>query len=293
MTLISILVTTLGWSTAAFADDHVKGVISGRGQDGTYIVQTDSAAVAVVLADATKIRRVDGVRSKRMSSANLIPGLRVDASGVYDGENHFVASRITFSKTDLKIARDIENGIATTDQRSLLNQQQIEQQAQSLRQQDATLDEHGQLIAANSEKIVATSGAVDATNARLSNLDDYNILASVTVYFANGKASIAPRYKAELKQLAEQARSAQASIVQVQGFASAVGSDAVNQQLSMKRADAVTAVLQQSGVAPTSVVVPAAMGTTQQVASNRTAQGQSQNRRAVVTLLQNKGITGK
>ena len=63
--------------------------------------------------------------------------------------------------------------------------------------------------------------------------------------------------------------------------------------MSKKRADAVTAVLQQNGVAPIDVAYPAAMGTTGQVTSNRTAAGQAQNRRAVVKLLQKKGIAGQ
>jgi outer membrane protein OmpA-like peptidoglycan-associated protein len=79
----------------------------------------------------------------------------------------------------------------------------------------------------------------------------------------------------------------------VQGYASAVGPDAINQPLSRQRADAVTAVLQQSGVTPTDLAYPAAMGTTGQVASNKTAEGQSQNRRVVVKLLQNKGVAGR
>jgi outer membrane protein OmpA-like peptidoglycan-associated protein len=38
--------------------------------------------------------------------------------------------------------------------------------------------------------------------------------------------------------------------------------------------------------------VPAAMGVSDQVASNSTRDGQAQNRRAVVRVLQNRGITG-
>jgi outer membrane protein OmpA-like peptidoglycan-associated protein len=35
------------------------------------------------------------------------------------------------------------------------------------------------------------------------------------------------------------------------------------------------------------------MGITSQVAPNKTPKGQAQNRRAVITVLQNKGISGK
>jgi outer membrane protein OmpA-like peptidoglycan-associated protein len=93
--------------------------------------------------------------------------------------------------------------------------------------------------------------------------------------------------------LAERARGVPAYVIQVEGFASAVGPDALNQRLSTQRADAVAAVLSQSGIPPTNMLVPAAMGVTQQVADNRTAVGQAENRRAVVTLLQNKGIPSR
>jgi outer membrane protein OmpA-like peptidoglycan-associated protein len=40
------------------------------------------------------------------------------------------------------------------------------------------------------------------------------------------------------------------------------------------------------------MLVPAAMGTTDQVATNKTEDGQAQNRRTVIRLLQNRGIAG-
>ena len=80
---------------------------------------------------------------------------------------------------------------------------------------------------------------------------------------------------------------------QVQGYASAVGSAALNQRLSMERADNVLTFLEPYGKVPlTNVLAPGAMGPTDQVASNQTAEGQAENRRVVVRILQNKGIAG-
>jgi len=96
----------------ALAEDrlHLRGVVTGRGTDGTLLVQNDASdVVPVVLADATRIRRIDGMRSIRMSSAALMPGLRVRVTGRMDGE-HFIADRVTFSREDLKIAKAIEAG---------------------------------------------------------------------------------------------------------------------------------------------------------------------------------------
>jgi outer membrane protein OmpA-like peptidoglycan-associated protein len=282
-------------ASIASADEHIRGVITGRADDGTMIVQTDdSSNVAVILKDFTKVRRHDG---KKVSSAALMPGLHVHVEGTYEAANRFVAEKVTFSKSSVKTARMIQGGVAPTDRRSLANERRIQENADLIARQEQTLQRQAQqigtnrgLIKANEEKIVATNGALDNTNTRIGNLDDFNVLQRVTVYFRNGQATIAPSYKTQLEQLAAQAKGVDGYKVQVQGYASAVGPNALNQKLSMQRADAVTAVLQQSGVPLTNIVVPAAMGISEQVASNKTRKGQGENRRTVVTLLQNKGI---
>jgi outer membrane protein OmpA-like peptidoglycan-associated protein len=72
----------------------------------------------------------------------------------------------------------------------------------------------------------------------------------VTVYFANGKTALDPKYKPDLLALAKKALTINAYIIQVQGYASAVGSAALNQKLSMERADNVLAFLEQDGQIP-------------------------------------------
>lgn len=312
--IASMLIVGLGSSQRLLADSDFHGVIKERGSDGTLIVQTDDSAVLVTLADKTKVRRMDGGRQMRASSAALVPGLRVKVEGDFQAENRFAAKRIFFSRADLKTARAIEAGLHVTDQRSLENQRRIDQNAQLLKQQHDTLQRqageiaankgqitanaqqitaNGRQINANAQQITATAGSLDATNSRISNLDNYNMIRSLTVYFANGKASIPGKFKTQLQEFAGQAKEVNGYLVEVRGYASEVGPQPINDELSMQRADAVTAVLQQSGIPTTSIVVPAAMGTTGQVASNKTKKGQAENRRTIVTLLQNKGIAGQ
>ena len=82
-------------------------------------------------------------------------------------------------------------------------------------------------------------------------------------------------------------------MIEVQGYASTVGSAALNQKLSAERAEAVLSIIQQTGVVPmTRILAPAAMGTSNQIATERTRSAQAQNRRVVVTIVVNKGITG-
>jgi len=299
--LSSVFLATLAWSPSVFADDHIRGVIAARGADGTLTVRADDASsLTVTLTDFTKVRRVDGARQVKVTSSSLIPGLRVKADGDFNGPSRFVAQRVTFSRSDMKMALAIKGGVDPTDLRSLDNQKRIEQGAQVIAQQQQTLARQAEQIAtnrdritANQAQIVATTGALDNTNARITNLDGYTVVSTVVVYFRNGSAAIESKYKAQLQQLATQAKDTRGYMIQVQGYASAVGSNALNQKLSMNRADAVTAELQQGGIAPTNVVVPAAMGISQQVATNKTAKGQAENRRTVVTLLQNKGISDR
>ena len=113
------------------------------------------------------------------------------------------------------------------------------------------------------------------------------------VYFANGKVAVESKYKPDLLDLAKKAKTIDAYIIQVQGYASSVGSAALNQKLSMERAENVLAILEQDGNIPlTNILAPGAMGTSNPAASNATAEGQSENRRVVVRILQNKGIAG-
>jgi outer membrane protein OmpA-like peptidoglycan-associated protein len=290
--LASVLVAGLAGAPSAAADEHVKGVIQSLGSDGTVTMRSDDATdVTIVLRDYTKVRRVDGMRQLKVTSAALIPGLRVRASGYYEAADRFAADRVTYTRSDMKMAAAIRGGIDPTDLRSLDNQRRIGENSRTIAQQQQTLQRQAAEIANNASRIRANDEKIVGTAGRIDSLDNYNVVSTVTVYFRNGQARIDPKYRTELQQLAAQAKGVRGYMIQVQGYASAVGPNTLNQRLSRQRADAVTSVLQQDGVPPPNIVVPAAMGTTDQVASNKTAKGQAENRRTVVTLLQNKGIS--
>ena len=245
----------------AAADDALKGVINARSGDTMTVHTQDSRNVTVVLSAGTKVHETHGVvdaRHKKKAITALIPGLRVKVKGYYNDEEQLVAEVVSFSGHDLKTAQDFQAGLTETKQEQ---------------------DEH--------------SAEIAAANKRFGELDEYNILDEVTVHFGNGEASIEDKYKPELMELARKAKGVTAYVIQVQGYASQVGSAAFNQKLSTERAGNVASFLEQNGQIPlTNILAPGAMGTSEQVASNETAEGQAENRRVVVRVLQNKGIAG-
>jgi outer membrane protein OmpA-like peptidoglycan-associated protein len=221
-----------------------------------------------------------------MSMAALIPGLQVKVEGNYNEQGQLIATSVAFKGNDLEDAQKIEAGMHETKEELQKQKEELQAQNETLQQQQAQLAEH-------QEKIAANKAAVDAAVARFGQLDDYYIFDEVAVYFANGKTAVDQKYVPQLLALTEKAKTVDGYVVEVKGYASSVGSVALNQQLSEDRADAVTNILIQQGHIPlTRMLAPGAMGEAHQVGDDKTEKGQAENRRVVVRLLQNKGIAG-
>jgi OOP family OmpA-OmpF porin len=286
---------------AAAQDVKAKGVINGR-RGATMSLQTqDSENVTVLLTPDTQVLEPEGVfRKKHLAMTALVPGLSVDVKGSYNAENRLVADTVTFRGSDLKTAEDIQAGITPTEQQVQQSQKQIQQnqkqiqaQKQQIEQQQQQLAAEQQASAEHAAEIAANKAAIAAANKRFGELGDYNILGEVTVLFGNDKVTVDEEYKPQLLKLAQQAKGITGYVIQVKGYASKVGSAALNQTLSTERAENVTNFLEQQGQIPlTNILAPGAMGTSKQVAPDTTAEGQAENRRVVVRILQNKGIAG-
>jgi OmpA-OmpF porin, OOP family len=281
---------------AANAQTQIQGVIDGRSGATMSLQVAGSPDTTVLLTDATDVGEVEGLfhgRTKQMPMTALIPGLPVQVKGTLNDQNQLVADSVKFKGSDLQAAMDAQAGLQPTEQKVAANTTQIQQTEAQVAAQQAALQAQQAQLTAEQQKIAANKAAIAADNKRFGELGEYNILGETTVYFGNGKVTVDPQYQTALVQLAQQAKGITAYILQVQGYASAVGSAALNQKLSSERANAVTAILEQQGGIPlTNMLAPGAMGTSQQVDSDKTAEGQAQNRRVVVRILQNKGVSG-
>ena len=275
---------------------QVQGVIDSRSGATMTVKSPDSGNVVVLLTDSTDVQEVEGglhMRKKQMGLTALVPGLSVQVKGSNNAQNQLVADSVRFKGSDLKTAQDIQAGVNPAEQQLAAQQQQLQQTEQQMQQQQAAMQQQQAQLTAEQQKIAANKAAIAAANKRFGELGEYNILGEVTVLFANGKVAIEAQYKPQLVQLAQKAKTVDAYVIQVKGYASAVGSAALNQKLSTERANNVTDFLEQQGGIPlTNILAPGAMGTSRQIAPDTTAEGQADNRRVVVRILQNKGIVG-
>ncbi len=291
--LVSVL---LFGSMAGAQSAQLQGVINGR-SGATMTVQTqDQGNVVVVLNDYTQAEDVSGLfhaRKKQMGLTVLEPGLQVQVQGNYNAQNQLVANTIKFNGKDLQNATDIQAGVTPVEQQEQAQQQKIAQQQAQIQQEKQAQEQQQAELAAEQAKIAANKEAVAAVNKRFGELTDYNIWDEVTVYFGNDNVTVDPQYDSKLLALCQKATTVTGYVIQVKGYASAVGSAALNQKLSQERAANVTDFLdQQCHIPLTNILAPGAMGTSKQVAPDTTVEGQAENRRVVVRVLQNKGIAG-
>jgi len=303
----SILLCCLSVSVAYGASNgekvKVKGLITTRTGETLTMKTADAGNLVVVLTDATKVQQPKGVglRKKEMSVTVLIPGLRIFVDGIGDAQSRVTAKTITFDQADLQLAETIQAGLTPTRQAVQTNQQNIASNKQNIQtnQQDIAANQaqtaaNKQDIQTNQQDIAANQQDIEAANKRFSDLSEFDTKADIKVNFAVGKSVVSASDKAALSALAHDAVNLTGYIIQVKGFADSSGNAAMNQQLSMDRAQAVIAYLiQDCNVPVRHVVAPGAMGTADPSAPNETAQGRAENRRVEVKVLVNKGIAGQ
>jgi OmpA-OmpF porin, OOP family len=297
-----VIFTSLGLKAVA-QEATIEGMVIGRDGPSMAVKTADSPRLTVLLADDTKATEKGGflgIGKKDLGIAALVPGLSVKVEGAYNPDHQLMAKKITFSRNSFTTAKQIDAGlypvnaeIAGAQDQLKSDRKDIEQSQQDITKNSQDIDTTKQGLATTNEATAANTQAVGQTNQRIGTLDQFETKDSITVNFANGKATVNKKDEDQLTEFVKQAADTPGYMIEVQGYASVTGPAALNQRLSSERADAVLAIIQQTGVVPmTRILAPAAMGTTNQVATEHTRSAQAQNRRVVVTIVVNKGITG-
>lgn len=278
----------------------VEGLITARDGESLTLKSSKAGNVVVTLTDDTKVQTPKGIfRHAEKSVTALIPGLKVKVEGT-GSENQVVAKTVEFDNDDLLLAETIQAGLNPTQQQQAIDQAHIAANKQGIATNAAGVASNKKQgaanaagIAANQQSIQANQQDIEAQNKRFNELSEYDTKAAATVYFATGSSKISDSDQAALTALAQTAVGTKGYLIQVKGYADSSGNAAMNQQLSMDRADAVVAFLLQNCKVPLRhIVAPGAMGVADPAAPNETADGRAENRRVDVKVIVNKGLAG-
>lgn len=287
---LSLAAFLLVSSISAQQSAEVKGVIDERSGEAMTVQTQGAGDVTVLLTAATQVEP-GTFQTRRLAITALVPGLLVELKGSYDARGQLIADDIKFKAASLQTALDIQAGMARAEQRLGEGQKQIQHQQQEIEQEEAQLVDEQRLTSEPAEDVAETNRAIAVAGKRFGELADYNVLNEVAVPFGNEEAKIEAQYQAQLLQLAEQAKGTIGYLIAVRGYASKVGSAALNQAWSQRRAENVTNFLKQQGRIPlTHILAPGAMRVSRELASDNSEEGQAASRQVLVMLLQNKDI---
>jgi outer membrane protein OmpA-like peptidoglycan-associated protein len=140
----------------------------------------------------------------------------------------------------------------------------------------------------------AKKAAEQVQNAQVQTVQDANGLEAVKVtfdsgiLFATGKSALSQSAKNSLVQFSKVLNENKDCDVTIIGHTDSTGSDAINQPLSVERANSVSNYLKSCGVSAAQIKSVEGQGSTNPVADNSTEAGRKQNRRVEVYMYASK-----
>ena len=279
----------------------LKGVVTRRDSDTFTVRDMNGVDTVVRLDDRTSVKTKGGFLrgGTNYAQTSILRGLNLEIEGRGNATGELLAEKVRFNEADMRVARAVESRAAPLEERASDTENKLSQVEANAQRLSGQLDElaavsnaaRGGAKAAQATADAAVAG-VNATNDRISSLDDYQPQDTAAVNFRSGSATLAPESKTTLDDIASKALNAKGYVLEVSGFADSRGSVNLNRQLSQRRADAVIRYLVENHNIPLRrIVTPYGYGEMNPVAENETRDGRAQNRRVEIKLLVNKGLT--
>lgn len=300
----AIFIATVIAATAAFAQDaqlrnvasgqkiKVEGVIVSKIDDNTMIIRdTTGVDTKVVLSPMTSIKNEAFWGGDKYPSTALIRGLNLEVEGRGDGTGSLAATKVRFEKRNLEVAQSIDSRVAPAEARLTAAEENAARVSGQIDELMAISNAARGGAKAAQETADAAVEGVNATNRRITDMDDYVVQSSDTVNFKVNSAVLSPEAKAKLDAIAQASTSLKGYFIEITGFASSEGSTAHNKALSQRRARAVIDYMIETHNIPLRRIGQSyGYGELQAVADNTTREGREQNRRVEVKLLVSRGL---
>jgi len=279
----------------------IKGVVVKRDADTFTVRDLTGNDTIVRLTDKTSVKANGGfLRSgTNYGTTNILRGLNLEVEGRGGSSGELVADKVRFNETDLRTARAVESRATPLDERASASEGRLSEVEQNAQKLSGQLDElaavsnaaRGGAKAAQATADAAVAG-VNATNDRISALDDYVPQDTTAVNFRVGSAVLTAEGKTKLDEIATKALNAKGYVLEVTGFADATGNTVQNRVLSQRRADSVIRYLvEQHQIPLRRIITSFGFGESNPIADNKTREGRAQDRRVEVKVLVNKGLT--
>ncbi|CAN5857293.1 hypothetical protein BH11MYX2_BH11MYX2_02910 [soil metagenome] len=187
----------------------------------------------------------------------------------------------TVSKTQEAIIDNQQKKLGAKDQALANKQNELQNQVA------ATESERAARTKAEADKAAAEKKAQDAMDALAKSLavkaDTRGTVITLSggVLFATNKAAILPGAQAQLNQVADALKTQAEQHITIEGHTDNQGNDAINADLSARRAAAVRDYLVVRGVS-SNAISTSGLGSTRPIADNKTVEGRSMNRRVEI-----------
>ena len=270
----------------------IKGTVVAT-DNGSFVVRDNSGIDTKVMVAPNASIKTNSFWGSGNSfpQTAIVRGLLLEVEGRGDNTGSLSANKVRFDKSDLEVAQSIDSRVAPAEQRITAAEQNAERISGQIDELMAISNAARGGAKAAQETADAAIAGVNATNSRISALDDYVVQSTATVNFKVGSSKLSPEAKQQLDDVATAAMTMRGYVIEVTGFASADGSERANKLLSERRAKAVIDYLIQTHNVPLRRIGQSyGYGELQAVSDNTTREGRQENRRVEVKLMVSRGL---
>ncbi len=272
----------------------IKGAVVAKDDDNSFVVRdTTGVDTRVFITPEASIKTKGGFfgGGDRIASNQIVRGLYLEVEGRGDTTGNLAATKVRFDEDDLRVAQSIDSRVSPAEARLTAAEENAQRVSGQIDELMAISNAARGGAKAAQETADAAIEGVNATNSRITAMDDYVVQSTATVNFRVNSSRLSPEAQLSLDEVASAATTRKGYVIEITGFASAEGGTAHNKALSKRRAQAVIDYLVETHNVPLRRIGQSyGFGELQAIADNTTRERREQNRRVEVKLLVSRGI---